>query len=172
MRDFSSDIAELLVRVESAKAYLGFEGLMKERDDLEKEISDPELWGNPDRAKAVNKRFTQVSDDLGIVLKVQSELDNIQAGVELAQEEESEELEEEIEGWIKRLGSDLSALETRSLLYGEFDEGDAISCSLVIAWARSSIRNFVAQNLFIADTSPSRSQSSTYSPTQYSSTSE
>ncbi len=126
MRDFSSDIAELLVRVESAKAYLGFEGLMKERDDLEKEISDPGLWSNPDRAKAVSKRFTQVSDDLGIVLKVQAELDNIQAGVELAQEEESEELEEEIAGWIRRLGSDLSALETRSLLYGEFDEGDAV----------------------------------------------
>ncbi len=99
---------------------------MVERADLEKSLSDPDLWSDPVRAKDVNRRFNRVNEDLTLLERFDSELSDIEAGIELGLEEDSEDLAEEIETSISKLSHELDGLESRSLLSGEFDEGDAV----------------------------------------------
>jgi peptide chain release factor 2 len=126
MRDFSEDLADLARRVHEAHRYLGIDEARVQLTALEAEVSAPELWDDPDRARKVNGEFAAVRDDVELVDDLESRMSDVQTLFELARDESDASIEPEIAKEVEGLRSTLDKLELRALFSGEHDERDAI----------------------------------------------
>jgi peptide chain release factor 2 len=130
-RDFRSEIDALGERLGEAERYLGLEKLQARRRELEAAVANPDLWDDPDHARAVTKELGQVTADLDQLAGLAAGLDDARALVDLVEESaasgdrdaalESEQLET-----VDALAARLAALELQSLFSGEYDEFDAV----------------------------------------------
>jgi len=126
-RDLRSDLASLRRRLEEAEGYLGLKQLRDRRAELEMEISRPDLWDDPDRARRVTSEFSAVSDDIGLLEELGARLSDAEALYELMIEESDDSVVGEVTDAVDDLARRLSALELRSLFSGEYDDRDAIA---------------------------------------------
>ena len=126
MKDLSEELTVLRQRLENARGYLKIEELRGRRPQLETEASRPDLWDDPERAKAVTGELSSVIDDLELFDGLTTQLEDVETLAELARDEGDESLEPEIEGGAAALSSTLDELELRALFTGEHDEGDAV----------------------------------------------
>ena len=103
MRDFSDDLADLYRRVESARSYLDIDGARARMGDLESEVSRPDLWDDPDAARAVTTELSQLRDDVELVDGLAGQVSDLETLAQLAREEGDESFEAEIEEGIGSL---------------------------------------------------------------------
>jgi len=126
MRDFTEDLADVARRVREAHHYLGIDEARQRLAALEVEVSAPDLWDDPDRARKVNSELSAVRDDVELVDTLTRRLSDVQTLYDLAREEGDESLETEIATELGDLRGTLDRLELRALFSGEHDERDAI----------------------------------------------
>ena len=126
MKDFSEDVAALRGRLAAAADYLRVDDLRAHRPQLETEASRPDLWDDPDKARAVTGELAAVVDDLDLYDRLTTEVDDVATLAEMAREEQDESLEPEIEEAMTALVATFSELELRALFQGEYDERDAV----------------------------------------------
>ncbi|MHB8189342.1 MAG: peptide chain release factor 2 [Ferrimicrobium sp.] len=119
-------LKELGERVCSAARYLRQEEIAKELEALEAELAESSLWDVPDRAREVSRRYTVVKDDLDLLNLLSHTLEEAEVLAEFLSSGESE-FADEFDALTHSLGVRLDELEIRSLLSGEFDEGDAVA---------------------------------------------
>ncbi|HLG93025.1 MAG TPA: peptide chain release factor 2 [Acidimicrobiales bacterium] len=127
MRDRSEELAALRRRLSEAQAYLDLEGLRARRAELEGELARPDLWDDPERARQATTAYGRLQDDLGLLEGLEARLADTEALYQLAREEQEDSLEPELDAAVAQLGSELDALELRSLFSGEYDERDAVA---------------------------------------------
>ncbi|MDQ1647978.1 MAG: peptide chain release factor 2, partial [Frankiaceae bacterium] len=120
--DVSEQLKELDSTLASIEAVLDIPRLHKELDDLEHEASDPELWSDQTRAQSVTSKLSRIRADITRVEGLRSRLEDAQAAVDL----EDADLIAEVEGDLPKLKREISGLEVRTLLSGEYDEREAI----------------------------------------------
>jgi peptide chain release factor 2 len=130
-RDFRSELDALGERLGEAERYLGLEKLQARRAELESAVAKPDLWNDPDHARAVTKELGQVTADLDQLAGLAAGLDDARALVELTEESAAEgardaALETELVETVDSLAARLAALELQSLFSGEYDEHDAV----------------------------------------------
>ena len=130
-RDFRSELAALGERLTEAERYLGLEKLQARRAELEGAVAKPDLWDDPDHARAVTKELGQVTADLDQLAGLASDLDDAGALVDLVEESAAEgdrddALAAELVDSVDALSSRLAALELQSLFSGEYDELNAV----------------------------------------------
>jgi peptide chain release factor 2 len=130
-RDFTTELQALGERLAEAERYLGREKLEVRRGELEAEVAKPDLWDDPDHARAVTKELGRVTADLDQLDGLRSSLDDAQALLELTEESASaglrdSALDDELVETVDALGTRLAALELQSLFSGEYDELNAV----------------------------------------------
>jgi peptide chain release factor 2 len=130
-RDFRSELAALGERLAEAERYLGLEKLQARRTELEAAVAKPDLWDDPDHARAVTKELGQVTADLDQLTGLADDLDDAGALVDLVEEsaaagDRDVALESEQAETVDALTSRLAALELQSLFSGEYDELHAV----------------------------------------------
>src|ERR1700712_3723600 len=116
--DLSEQLKELSSTLSSIESVLDIPRLRKELDDLEHEASDPELWSDQTRAQSVTSKLSRIRADITRVEGLRSRLEDAQAAVDL----EDADLIAEVEGDLPKLKREISGLEVRTLLSGEYDE--------------------------------------------------
>lgn len=126
MRDFTDDLSELRRRVEDARSYLHVDAARSRVAELEAEAAKPDLWDDPDRARAVNTELARVQDDVTLDDDLERRLSDLETLHAMGREEGTDELEPEISTGVAELARDLDRLELRALFTGEHDERDAI----------------------------------------------
>src|SRR5437879_6312763 len=126
MRDFSDDLSDLRRRVEGARAYLKVDAARLRIEELEVEVSKPDLWDDQDRARKVNTELSQLQEDVTLVDQLDATVSDLETLAELAREEADESVEGEIVTGMDALGRQLDTLELRALFTGEHDDRDAI----------------------------------------------
>ncbi|HYF45811.1 MAG TPA: peptide chain release factor 2, partial [Acidimicrobiales bacterium] len=126
MRDFSDDVAALRRRLAEAEGYLRVDELRARRPQLETEASRPDLWDDPDQARRVTGELASVVDDLELIDRLTSQVEDVETLAEMAREEKDESLEPEIAEGLGELSSTFDELELRALFQGEYDERDAV----------------------------------------------
>ncbi|MDK6635492.1 PCRF domain-containing protein, partial [Klebsiella pneumoniae] len=97
--------------------------------DLSKQAAAPDLWDDPEKAQQVTSSLSHVQSELARVTKMGERIDDLEAIVELAGEEEGEDRElllEEAAASLEKIQRDLSDLEVRTLLSGDYDERAAV----------------------------------------------
>ncbi len=126
LSDLADALADLDRRVGEAHHYLGIDEARTAASSLEAEASEPSLWDDPDRARAVTTRLSRVRDDIDRWHRARVEVDDATALVELAAEEDDAELLPEIDDAVEAAERRLAEIELMALFSGEHDHSDAV----------------------------------------------
>jgi peptide chain release factor 2 len=126
MRDFTEELTDLRRRVDDASAYLHVDQARRRIAELQARTAEPDLWGDPDVARAVTTDLARLRDDVVLVDELDARLSDLETLCELAREEADDTVEPEIVSGLSDLVGRLDRLELRALFTGEHDERDAI----------------------------------------------
>jgi peptide chain release factor 2 len=126
MRDFSDDIKSLKARLDEARGYMKIDDARPRVTELTEIASDPNLWDDQDRARAVNTELATLQDDLALHDDLALRIEDIEVLDQLAHEEDDESQEGDIELAVRELAARFDELELRALFSGEYDDNDAI----------------------------------------------
>jgi peptide chain release factor 2 len=126
VKDFSDDLKALRARLDEARQYLRVDAGRDRMRELEAVASAPDLWDDPERARAVTSELSTVTGDVELWDSLSSQIDDVEVLDELAREEGDDSQEGEILQILEGLDRRFSELELRALFAGEWDEHDAI----------------------------------------------
>ncbi len=125
--DLDAQLAALRRRLADAAGIVGTTRLEERRAELEKAVSDPDLWDDPERARDITRELGLVNEDLDLVADLDRRLSDAETLHELLVEEADDSLRPEIDEAVDDLDRRLGALELRALFAGEYDGADAIA---------------------------------------------
>jgi peptide chain release factor 2 len=126
MQDFSYTFNALRKRLDEAAGYLRIDEQRARQPQLEAEVSRPDLWDDPNKARLVQTELSSVNDDITLFDGLNANLEDVETLVEMSKEEGDDSLVSEIEQTVAAMTAKLDALELRALFTGEFDERDAV----------------------------------------------
>ncbi|MEW6422171.1 MAG: peptide chain release factor 2 [Deinococcota bacterium] len=86
---------ELLEKLASLREYLDIPGKTRRLNELDRELSDPELWNNPGRARQVTQEAGSLRRIVDGYTTLQSDADSLNEMLEIASDEERAMLAEE-----------------------------------------------------------------------------
>ena len=126
--EFPEEIHALRQTMENILAVTRPDVLRAQIESLSEQASAPNLWDDPDRAQQVTSELSHRQSELERVMRMSERIDDLATMVEMAGEdpEESEEILAEADHDLVRLREELSDLEIRTLLDGEYDERNAV----------------------------------------------
>src|SRR5580700_3323293 len=126
MRDLTDELRGLVARMGEAERYLALDAKKARLDELNVEMVRPDLWDDPDHAKAVTTEYGRVNDDVKLLTDLRARIDDAETLYQLALEEGDDSVAGELDVIVASLERDLEELELRSLFMGEHDERDAV----------------------------------------------
>ena len=130
--EFSEEIQSLRTTMENIPAVVQPERLRAQIEELSQQAAAPDLWDDPSHAQEVTSQLSHRQSELDRVLAMEERIDDLEAIVDMAREtaesdpSEAEDIFAEAEADLGALKDDMSALEIRTLLDGEYDERNAV----------------------------------------------
>ena len=124
--DFASEIQNLRTTMASVREVTDLSALEAQISDLEQQASAPNLWDDPDKAQGVTSALSRANHERSRILAMETRIDDLEALVELGQEEEDAETLSEAETELTKVAKAVGQLEVRTLLSGEYDEREAV----------------------------------------------
>ncbi|MDN3651870.1 peptide chain release factor 2 [Thalassotalea ponticola] len=119
-----NQIKDIRERTSVLRSYLDYEQKAERLTEVNRELEQPDVWNEPDRAQALGKERSA----LELVVKTIDDMDagceDIEGLVELAVEEDDEETLTEATAELEGLEQQLAKLEFRRMFSGEQDEND------------------------------------------------
>jgi peptide chain release factor 2 len=113
-------------RLAEARVFLGLEGKAEELGELRERASSPDLWDDPDEARAVSQRLSRYESLFEKVNGLERQIEDAEVLLELSAEADDAESREEAIGLLGDAARSLDGLEMESLFFDEYDEADAI----------------------------------------------
>lgn len=102
----------------------------KERlTEVERELEQPEVWNNPDRAQALNKEQAGLHAIVSTLDRLSTGIRDAEELLQMAEAEADEAAANEVTGELKNLEGELETLEFRRMFSGDMD---ATNCYLEI----------------------------------------
>lgn len=124
--DFPHEIEALRHTHASIAAVTHPEELKARIVELSEQASAPDLWDDPDSAQEITSELSQTQAELKRLTDLEESINDLETLVEMAEEEDDADTLEEAKSELERIGQQLSELEIRTLLSGEFDQRDAV----------------------------------------------
>jgi peptide chain release factor 2 len=124
--DFDVEIKQLRATMKTIGQVLDLDAMRREIADLGEQVAAPDLWNDQENATRVTGRLSSLQGQLDRFLSLESRVDDLEALVELGQEENDASSLAEAEAELGKLHTAVEALEVRTLLSGEFDEREAL----------------------------------------------
>ncbi len=109
-------------RLAGARGFLDLETKAEELAELREQASAPDLWDDPDRARAVSQRLARYEGLFELVEGLESSLDDVDVLIDFGDDDSKREAGAELQG----VAGELAKLELESLYFGEYDEYPAI----------------------------------------------
>jgi peptide chain release factor 2 len=124
--DRSDDLAALDATLTSIEKVLDLPRLRVELGDLEAQAGEPGLWDDTTKAQRVTTRLSNVKTDIERVEGLRRRLDDVAVLFQMAAEEGDEGVAQEASSEVDVLQREISSLEVRTLLSGEYDQREAL----------------------------------------------
>ncbi|MFV0633179.1 peptide chain release factor 2 [Demequina sp.] len=124
--DFPAEISALRATFTQIEAVTNPAALQDKLADLEQQAAAPNLWDDQDNAQKVTSALSATKSELDRVTAMGSRIDDLEVLVELGIEGEDEDTLAEADAELEKLRADLSAMEVRTLMTGEWDERNAV----------------------------------------------
>ena len=116
----------LRVRIDEVGEALGLESLREEAAELQETMAEPDFWNDLARSTRINQRFKHVSGRLEHHKSLCDRADDIEAMMDLVDEEGDPSMVSEVVEDLGRLEADIEALSLETLLRGDYDANNAI----------------------------------------------
>ena len=132
IEDLKQELQAQQPKIEYLKAALGYDQMMKEKEELDREAADPNFWNDVENTKKVLKEQKLLNEKIGCYDALVNLYEETQTMIELAgeeefsSEEEQEEFLQEIQNSIREIGNKIEEEKLAALLAGEFDANNAI----------------------------------------------
>lgn len=113
---------EFLEYIESSKNLIGSTGQSEnqnQKSNLEKELEDPTIWGNPGKASEINQKLAKINKELQKKVSINSLIASIVVAFDFELESDFEELK-------KELDIELEEIQNSQFLNGKFDSQGVI----------------------------------------------
>ncbi|WP_084631674.1 peptide chain release factor 2 [Demequina aestuarii] len=124
--DFPAEISALRSTFEQIEAVTDPDTLRSQLSELEDQAGSPDLWDDQDHAQAVTQKLSNTKAELDRLSSFRQRIDDLEVLVEMAVEGDDAETLAEADAELTKLRSDLSAMEVRTLMTGEWDERNAV----------------------------------------------
>ena len=124
--DFTQEIQDLRTTMSSVREVSDVPKLQAQVEELERQSSDPSIWDDPDNAQKVTSAMQRARAEIDRITGMDSRIDDVEALVEMGQEENDAETLAEAERELKAERKAVGELEVRTLLSGEYDERSAV----------------------------------------------
>ena len=112
--------------MDSVREVTDLDGLRARITQLEQDASVPNLWDDQENAQAVTSALSRANSELERVTGMDARIDDLEALVELGEEESDEATMVEAERELAKVRKAVGELEVRTLLGGEYDEREAV----------------------------------------------
>jgi peptide chain release factor 2 len=130
LSELKDKTSELEGRLAELEAFFDMEDLRAQRAELSEEMSRPDFWDDPNKAKEVSARFSRIEERIRLMEGLRTRLSDSEEYLDLAEELLDLEGEAdpmlEVEEELKQIERILEEQEVARLFAGEYDEGDAI----------------------------------------------
>jgi peptide chain release factor 2 len=126
--DVAADLKDLSATLGSVEAVMDLDALRAQIADLETQAARPNLWDDPESAQRITSQLSHKQGELRRVTELRQRLDDLWVLYELASEDTAEggEFLAEADAERAQLRTEISSLEVRTLLAGEYDKRDAL----------------------------------------------
>lgn len=94
--------------------------------DLQEQVSAPDLWDDQENAQRVTSKLSRLQAEVDRLAVLRGRVDDLEVLIQLAEEEHDAGTLAEAQRELKAVGTDIDALEVRTLLSGEYDIRDAL----------------------------------------------
>ncbi|MCZ6762118.1 MAG: peptide chain release factor 2 [Gammaproteobacteria bacterium] len=118
-------IADLQSRSRALRGYLDYDNKAERLEEVSRELENPEIWGNPEKAQSLGKERARLHDVISTLDALSSGLrDNLEL-LELAVAEDDEETVVSITEELGELARRVAAMEFQRMFSGELDASNA-----------------------------------------------
>ena len=125
-REYEQELSLLTQKLETIRSVLNLESMAKAVVALEAEAANPSLWDDPENATRVTSRLSRLQSEIAHFSKLVSRLMDVPILIELAQSEQDASSLKEAGAELDAVTKEISELEVRTLLNGEYDARDAL----------------------------------------------
>ncbi|XVV04887.1 peptide chain release factor 2 [Actinosynnema sp. CA-248983] len=124
--DVEADIKDLSATLASIEAVMDLDSLRAQVAELEEQAARPDLWDDQEKAQRVTSQLSHKQGELRRVTGLRDRLDDLGVLYELAEDEGDAGSLAEADTERAKLREEISSLEVRTLLSGEYDERNAL----------------------------------------------
>ncbi|RUO58522.1 peptide chain release factor 2 [Pseudidiomarina insulisalsae] len=117
-------IKEMRQRSEALRGYLDYDQKVERLEEVTREMEDPSVWENQERAQALGKERASLEQVVETLQTLAQGLDDVEGLVDLAVEAEDEDTYNEAVAELEGLEQQLETLEFRRMFSGEQDAAD------------------------------------------------
>jgi peptide chain release factor 2 len=124
--DFADALKQLDATLRNIENVLDLDRLRREKDELERQASAPDLWDDQARAQQVTSRLSYAQGEINRLERLRSRLDDAHVLLELSEAEGDADSLAEVGTEVTALRRAIDELEIRTLLSGEYDSREAV----------------------------------------------
>ncbi|MFW0121123.1 peptide chain release factor 2 [Rothia sp. P7208] len=124
--DFSAEIKTLRSTYASIAEVSDINALKNSIAELSEAAGAPDLWDSPEKAQKVTSQLSHKQSELERLERLHSRIDDLEALVELAEEEDEPTMLDDAQTELEDIQQKLADLEVVTLLSGEYDQREAV----------------------------------------------
>ena len=126
LEQYAVRLADARKKLQEVREGLHTGQMEEELQELKEELNAEGFWDNLERSTHVNRRISYLEERLKQLERLGGTCDDVQAMMDLAEEEEDEDMVAEAGAELDSLMKELDALELETLMRGEYDHCDAV----------------------------------------------
>ena len=126
LEQYAQDIQVIRKSILAAGDALHIDHMKEQIDELTEEMNQPEFWNDADHANKINQKLGGLKNKLEHYEKLLSTADDIEVMMDLAKEENDEDMVVEVGQELTTLKEQADALELETLMRGDYDDNDAV----------------------------------------------
>ncbi|WP_369602809.1 peptide chain release factor 2 [Hahella sp. SMD15-11] len=116
-----NQIKDLRARIEALRGYLDYDTKKERLTEVERELEDPDVWNNPERAQDLGRERSSLQAVVETVDTVTQGLDDLEELLDMAVEESDESMLGDVQSELSELAERVEKLEFRRMFSGEMD---------------------------------------------------
>ncbi len=124
--ELKGQLAEYKEPLEQVRKSLDIEGKKNRIEELERKMAAPDFWNDPEASSRQSQELKNLKDDVAQINALDETYADIEAYIELGNEEEDPETAAEAKELFDGFVEDFETLRVKTLLSGEYDRENAI----------------------------------------------
>ncbi|HYA37709.1 MAG TPA: peptide chain release factor 2 [Candidatus Methylomirabilis sp.] len=118
-------LRDLQDRSQAIRGYLDFDSKSQRLVEVQRELEQPDIWNNPQRAQELGKERARLESEIGTLAHLATELTHSRELLELAREAGDAEVVASVAADLAKLEKQLADLEFQRMFSGEMDANNA-----------------------------------------------